>query len=57
MNHPAPNATTPEYDPEADATLSYYAAIAELGRRVRQGQPVPTSGYFREEEQNKGGKG
>lgn len=38
---------TPDYDPEADSIGSYYAAIEEIGRRVKAGEePAPTSGYF-----------
>jgi N6-adenosine-specific RNA methylase IME4 len=31
----------PDYDAEADSVGSYYAAIAEIGRRVKAGEPVP----------------
>jgi len=35
------------YDAEVDSIGSYYAAIEEIGRRVKAGEePVPTSGYF-----------
>lgn len=34
------------FDAVADAVGSYYDAIAEIGRRVKAGAPVPTTGYF-----------
>lgn len=34
------------YDEAADATGSYYAAIAAIGERVKSGEPLPESGYF-----------
>lgn len=34
------------FDAEADAVGSYYDAIAEIGRQVKAGAPVPTIGYF-----------
>src|SRR5690242_2711371 len=36
-----------EYDAEADSVGSYYAAMEEIGRRVKSGEePPPTTGYF-----------
>jgi hypothetical protein len=34
------------YDEAADATGSYYAAIAAIIERVKAGEPLPESGYF-----------
>jgi len=35
------------FDGMADGAASYYAAIEEIGRRVKAGEePVPTTGYF-----------
>ncbi len=34
------------FDPEADSIGSYHAAIEEIGRRVKAGDPLPTTGYF-----------
>jgi hypothetical protein len=34
------------YDEAADATGSYYAAIAAIAERVKAGEPLPESGYF-----------
>lgn len=36
-----------EFDDARDAHDSYYAAIAEIGRRIQAGEePTPTTGYF-----------
>jgi hypothetical protein len=34
------------YDEAADATGSYYAAIASIGERVKAGERLPDGGYF-----------
>jgi hypothetical protein len=34
------------YDEAADATGSYYAAIAAIAERVKAGEPLPEGGYF-----------
>ena len=35
----------PEWQ-EKDAIESYYAAIAAIGELVRNGAPIPSTGYF-----------
>lgn len=44
--------TDREFDDARDAHDSYYAAIAEIKRRVKSGaEPIPTTGYFGRREQ------